>query len=240
MASFRPELFDIGSVLNYYDMNADKFPNWRIYAGANCNKDFLRFEQIGDMNNAGAELNNALQAIKANPKNTNPYTLQLFAGEGKKGDSRSIIFLLNDPAAASVGAYQPAGPMMGNNEILFQLLQEQKETNRALLSKINAIEERLNEPGDEDEEPEEDNILAGLLKNPEVQNKAVDFVMGLFGQKSPAAIAGIPSEQNEVVSMVSELIEREPLFVDILRAVYQKEVAKPGTVKKLHGYLNFL
>lgn len=240
MASFKPELFDIDSVMNYYELNCNKFPNWRIYAGHSVNKDFLRFEVVGDASNAAAELSNSLQAIKYNAKNTNPYTLQLFAHEGKKGDSRSIIFQLNDPMQ---GAGQIVGGFVGGGHSpeMLRLLEKQNETLNLLASKISAIEAKQNEQ-DEIEEDEDENgdLIGGLLKNPEFQAKAIEFVSGLFTPKQPAAIAGIENNEIKVLQMASELLACDPLFFDVLKAVYEKELKKPGTIKKLHGYLNFL
>ena len=220
MAIFRAELFSIEQVLNFYE-NAEG-NNYKIYAKMNPTDAYCRFSFSGDKEQGYNELTTALNTLKNNAENQTEYLLVTNnAGrKGQKPESTSITFQLNKPQY--LGSTQPQYNS-GRTEMLLEKLVEQ---NQMLVSRISALEA---EEDLELEEPEEDG-LAGILKNPEVQSMLIGAI-GRFIQgnsAAPAAIAGISKTEldySEAIEILESLMQKG-VSIDHLKALNKMSAAK--------------
>jgi hypothetical protein len=192
MATWRPELHTIESVLSYYDEY--DHPAYRVYAGNSPKIEYCRFQYDGTDKGIGREkLMEALQSLVQNVENTNTYIIQILKHKGKILEPyNQISFQLNKPNnmyPAQLGAFNFQQNNQVNNEILSRL--------RGLEEKLMKIEE---EEEEEDEEPQ-NNILNGLLNNPQMQNMLMGILANIMTPKKPQAVAGIKE--------TSELTEEE-------------------------------
>ena len=201
-APYRAELHDIDSVLNWYE--EQNGIHYKIYAGTSSDKpQFCRYYFDGTEKEIGLqELNKALQGLKSNIDNTNPYIIQVFAKpkKAKGGDlsplnTTQIIFQLNK--AERYLPYNGMGmmPQQASDPELKNILAKIVETQNILISKLSADEL-------EDEEPEEKKGLIGsLLENEQIQQMAVAAIMGFLNKgipsNAPTALAGIPDADQE-------------------------------------------
>lgn len=184
MATWKPELHNAEDILNYYDQYDEA--GYSVYAGHKPDQSYCRFTYTGGDKLLGREkLMEALQSVLSNPDNTNVYLLQILGNKGKKTEVlNSITFQLNK--TASIMPYQQVGGYNPNmmNEI------------NALRSEIAALkmQQELDEV-EEDEEPEEENFLAGIMKNPQIQTMILSQLGNLFapGQKV-THVAGVKTE----------------------------------------------
>ena len=220
MAIFRAELFSIEQVLHFYE-NAEG-NNYKIYAKMNPTDAYCRFSFTGDKEQGYNELTTALNTLKNNAENQTEYLLVTNnAGrKGQKPESTSITFQLNKPQY--LGSTQPQYNS-GRTEMLLEKLVEQ---NQMLVSRISALEA---EEDLELEEPEEDG-LAGILKNPEVQSMLIGAI-GRFIQgnsAAPAAIAGISKTEldySEAIEILESLMQKG-VSIDHLKALNKMSAAK--------------
>ena len=220
MAIFRAELFSIEQVLNFYE-NAEG-NNYKIYAKMNPTDAYCRFSFSGDKEQGYNELTTALNTLKNNAENQTEYLLVTNnAGrKGQKPESTSITFQLNKPQY--LGSTQPQYNS-GRTEMLLEKLVEQ---NQMLVSRISALEA---EEDLELEEPEEDG-LAGILKNPEVQSMLIGAI-GRFIQgnsAAPTAIAGISKTEldySEAIEILESLMQKG-VSIDHLKALNKMSAAK--------------
>jgi len=221
MAIFKAELFSIEQVLHFYE-NADG-SNYKIYAKMNPTEAYCRFSFTGDKEQGYNELNTALATLKNNAENQTEYLL-VTSNAGRKGqkpESTSITFQLNKPQY--LGSVQPQYNNNGRTEMLLEKLVEQ---NQMLVSRLSALEA---EQDLDLEEPEEDG-LAGILKNPEVQSMLIGAI-GRFIQgnaAAPAAIAGISkseSDYSEAILILESLMEKG-VSLEHLQALDKMSAAK--------------
>jgi len=193
MAAFRPEIFTIDEVLNFYDTAEGN--DYKVYAGVNPSPQYLRYNFSGDKEIGRQELQMALTQLRNNVENYNPYLIQVISEEkvskGRKKEPilTSISFQLNRP--------QQFLPMqqMGNvgsprTEMLLEKLVEQ---NALMQSRLSALES-IGEMEEEEEEPM--SPINAMLSNPELQQTIITGIMGLVGNMftktgAPTGIAGI-------------------------------------------------
>ena len=165
MAAFRPEIFTIDEVLNFYDTAEGN--DYKVYAGVNPSPQYLRYNFSGEKEIGRQELQMALTQLRNNVENYNPYLIQVISEEklskGRKKEPilTSISFQLNRP--------QQFLPMnqMGNvasprTEMLLEKLVEQ---NALMQSRLSALESM----GEMEEEEEEQSPIVAMLNNPELQ-----------------------------------------------------------------------
>ena len=191
MAIFKAELFSIDQVLNFYESAEGE--NFKIFAKMNPTENYCRYSFIGSKEEGLEKLNNALHEIKNNADNYNEYLIQVSSNVSRKGqkpEMTNITFQLNKPQY--LGAVQYQNNNTGRTEMLLERLVEQ---NQMLVSRISALEA---EEDLEVEEPEEDG-LAGILKNPEIQTMLIGAIGRFISGNAPqtAAIAGIPKSEIE-------------------------------------------
>ena len=186
MSAWKPELHAIDEVLNYYDQW--DFPQYKVFAGNSLKPEYCRFTYDGTDKGIGREkLHEALNALASNYENTNTYILQILKPKGKTFEPyNQITFQLNKPNSmfpATVGGYQ--------------MTQQHNQVNNEILSRLRGLEEKLAEIDEEEEEEEpEENMLNGILANPQIKTILMGVLSNLFAPKQPQAMAGIPEETN--------------------------------------------
>jgi len=227
MAAFRPEIFTIDEVVNFYD--AAEGSEYRIFAGVNPTPQYLRYNFVGEKEIGRQELVNALTQLRNNIENYNPYLIQVISegstGRGKKKESpvlTSISFQLNRPQQL-----MPMQSMSGigspRTEMLLEKLVEQ---NQMLQSRIAAIE-AMDEMEEEEEAPK--SPIDQMLSSPQVQEALIAGVMSLMSGLmtkggAPTAIAGIDDEA-EAVEILRSLMSKG-VTIDHLRKLNEMSSAK--------------
>lgn len=202
MATWKPELHDAESVLNYYDQYDEA--GYSVYAGHKPDQAYCRFTYTGTDKSIGREkLNEALFALHNNPENTNQYLIQILAPKGKKQDVKNAItFQLNK--AQSLMPYQPQIMGANNNALMQQLA--------AMESKINALQMQLeaDEEDEEEDEPEENGILGSLMGNPAIKSMLINAISNLITpqpQANVTHVSGIVPETTKQTNEISEGME---------------------------------
>ena len=229
MAAFRPEIFTIDEVINFYD--AAEGSEYKIFAGVNPTAQYLRYNFVGEKEIGRQELVNALTQLRNNIENYNPYLIQVISegstGRGKKKESpvlTSISFQLNRPQ--SMMPMQAMGSMGSpRTEMLLEKLVEQ---NAMLASRIAAIEAMDELEGEEEEEAPKGPIDQ-MLSNPQLQEALIAGVMSLVSGMitkggQPTAIAGIDDEA-EAIEILRSLMSKG-VTIDHLRKLNEMSSAK--------------
>jgi len=228
MAAFRPEIFTIDEVINFYD--AAEGSEYKIFAGVNPTAQYLRYNFIGEKEIGRQELVNALTQLRNNIENYNPYLIQVISegntGRGKKKESpvlTSISFQLNRPQSM-LPMQAMAGIGSPRTEMLLEKLVEQ---NAMLQSRIAAIE-AMDELEEEEEEAPKSPIDQ-MLSSPQVQEALIAGVMSLMSGLitkggTPTAIAGIGDEA-EAVEILRSLMSKG-VTIDHLRKLNEMSSSK--------------
>ena len=228
MAAFRPEIFTIDEVINFYD--AAEGSEYKIFAGVNPTPQYLRYNFIGEKEIGRQELVNALTQLRNNIENYNPYLIQVISegstGRGKKKESpilTSISFQLNRPQSM-MPMQAMAGMGSPRTEMLLEKLVEQ---NAMLQSRIAAIEAMEDLEEEEEEAPK--SPIDQMLSSPQVQEALIAGVMSLMSGLmtkggAPTAIAGIDDEA-EAVEILRSLMSKG-VTIDHLRKLNEMSSAK--------------
>lgn len=228
MAAFRPEIFTIDEVINFYD--AAEGSEYKIFAGVNPTPQYLRYNFIGEKEIGRQELVNALTQLRNNIENYNPYLIQVISegstGRGKKKESpilTSISFQLNRPQSM-LPMQAMAGMGSPRTEMLLEKLVEQ---NAMLQSRIAAIEAMEDLEEEEEEAPK--SPIDQMLSSPQVQEALIAGVMSLMSGLmtkggAPTAIAGIDDEA-EAVEILRSLMSKG-VSIDHLRKLNEMSSAK--------------
>ena len=208
MATWKPELHNADDILNYYDQYDEA--GYSVYAGHKPDQSYCRFTYTGADKVLGREkLHEALASVLSNPDNTNVYLLQILGNKGKKTEVlNSITFQLNK--AQSVMPYQQ---ISGYNPNLMNEIS-------ALRSEIAALKMQQEMDDDIDDEPEEENFLAGLMKQPQVQTMILSQLSSLFAPTKVTHVAGIKNDtmtnEIEIEERIYNAVERLKLVDDQL------------------------
>lgn len=226
MAAFRPEIFTIDEVINFYD--AAEGSEYKIFAGVNPTPQYLRYNFVGEKEIGRQELVNALTQLRNNIENYNPYLIQVISegntARGKKKESpilTSISFQLNRPQSM-MPMQAMAGMGSPRTEMLLEKLVEQ---NAMLQSRIAAIE-AMDDLEEEEEAPK--SPIDQMLSNPQLQEALIAGVMsmvsGMLTKGAPTAIAGI-GDETEAVEILRSLMNKG-VTIDHLRKLDQMGSAK--------------
>jgi len=226
MAAFRPEIFTIDEVVNFYD--AAEGSEYKIFAGVNPTPQYLRYNFTGEKEIGRQELVNALTQLRNNIENYNPYLIQVISegntGRGKKKESpvlTSISFQLNRPQSML-----PMQAMSGigspRTEMLLEKLVEQNAMLQSRIAAIEAMDEL-----EEEEAPK--SPIDQMLSSPQVQEALIAGVMSLMSGLitkggAPTAIAGIDDEA-EAVEILRSLMSKG-VTIDHLRKLNEMSSAK--------------
>ena len=228
MAAFRPEIFTIDEVVNFYD--AAEGSEYKIFAGVNPTPQYLRYNFVGEKEIGRQELVNALTQLRNNIENYNPYLIQVISegntGRGKKKESpvlTSISFQLNRPQSM-LPMQAMAGIGSPRTEMLLEKLVEQ---NAMLQSRIAAIEAMDELEEEEDEAPK--SPIDQMLSSPQVQEALIAGVMSLMSGLitkggAPTAIAGIDDEA-EATEILRSLMSKG-VTIDHLRKLNEMSSSK--------------
>ena len=228
MAAFRPEIFTIDEVINFYD--AAEGSEYKIFAGVNPTPQYLRYNFVGEKEIGRQELVNALTQLRNNIENYNPYLIQVISegntARGKKKESpilTSISFQLNRPQSM-MPMQAMAGMGSPRTEMLLEKLVEQ---NAMLQSRIAAIEAMEDLEEEEEEAPK--SPIDQMLSSPQVQEALIAGVMSLMSGLmtkggAPTAIAGIDDEA-EAVEILRSLMNKG-VSIDHLRKLNEMSSAK--------------
>ena len=226
MAAFRPEIFTIDEVINFYD--AAEGSEYKIFAGVNPTPQYLRYNFVGEKEIGRQELVNALTQLRNNIENYNPYLIQVISegntARGKKKENpilTSISFQLNRPQSM-MQMQAMSGMGSPRTEMLLEKLVEQ---NAMLQSRIAAIE-AMDDFEDEAEAPK--SPIDQMLSNPQLQEALIAGVMsmvsGMLTKGAPTAIAGI-GDETEAVEILRSLMNKG-VTIDHLRKLDQMGSSK--------------
>jgi len=230
MAAFRPEIFTIDEVINFYD--AADGSEYKIYAGVNPTAQYLRYNYTGEKEIGRQELVNALTQLRNNIENYNPYLIQVIS-EGTTGRGRtkketspvltSISFQLNRPQSY-LPMQQMAGVGSPRTEMLLEKLVEQNQMLQSRIAAIEAMDEL-----EEEEEEAPKSPIDQMLSSPQVQEALIAGVMSLMSGLmtkggAPTAIAGIDDEA-EAVEILRSLMSKG-VTIDHLRKLNEMSSAK--------------
>lgn len=224
MATWKPELHTIESVLGYYDEY--DFPAYRVYAGNSAKMEYCRFTYDGNDKSIGREkLTEALQSVIQNAENTNTYIIQILKPKGKVLEPyNQITFQLNKPNQmfpAVMGGYnyQPQ-----NNQV-----------NNEILSRLRGLEEKLEmlENDDEDDEDDQPNdMVSGLLNNPQVKNILFGMLANVLTPQKPQGMAGIPdvkpTDDEKIKAAIEILKDKTPDLADKLLKLAELSINNPS------------
>jgi hypothetical protein len=209
MAAFRPEIFTIDEVLNFYD-SADG-NDYKIFAGVNPTAQYLRYNFSGEKEIGRQELQMALTQLRNNVENYNPYLIQVISEEkiskGRKKEPilTSISFQLNRPQQF-LPMQQMGGVGSPRTEMLLEKLVEQNALMQSRLSALESIGEM------EEEEEVEQSPINAMLSNPELQQTIITGIMGLVSNMftktgAPTGIAGI-DDTDEALKILHSLMDK--------------------------------
>lgn len=196
MARYSVEFTTIDSVLDWYEsFNISK---WVIY---HTKPENVKFIGSDDKDESLAKLNDALLRISKDKAIENSYYLQLLP-KAKTEMKPVISFCFHKEQTAINGV--PMGYYATKNDVeeIKQMISAQE------------IDDEI------DNLPEEKNILAGLLENPQIQTMLVSAISGLVGSFL------VPQNPIKSLSGVDENVD------DILNVLYSKGV-KVEHLKKL-------
>ena len=199
MAAFRPELFTVEEVINFYLQTEGS--EYNVYAGTSPNEAYKRYHFEGEKELGLQELTAALMQISSKGENYNPYLIQIISPskiKGKPASFTSISFQLNRPMQYMPMQQQNA--IGGRAEILLEKL---IESQNLLINRVSALELE----SEEEDEPQKD-TLGRIMENPQVQG----ILMGLVdrfinGGGQPSAIAGI-NDTPEAVQVLEQLMAK--------------------------------
>lgn len=200
-SSYKAEKKTIDGVLNWY--LEQTLIAYQIFAGFQKKDDNGKYAYYGNDKEEGAELlEKYLRDLKSDGNN-NKYSVHLIAA--KKGFSPCITFQFNDDQPVTVQNYRP------DNEILSRLAAIE-----------NAIQSRPeddeDDEDDEDEQPKND-MLAGILNHPQMQNVLLGIISNIAGSfmTKPKAVAGINEIENEteVLNIIQKLFEKGVTVSDL-------------------------
>jgi hypothetical protein len=197
-------------IMEWFDRNATT-PYFSVWSNSTPSKKELNFGWYEEDLEAGRhKLENDLDALEQNGVNE-LYTILLHQKKNKDG-----YLTLDTPYYASLKfrAAELEQPMilpmqhiagMGSNHRLESALEKMMETQNMILTKLSA------EEFEEEEEEEENDMIGGLMKNPEIQAMimgGIGKIFNMMGEK-PVAVAGVTElNEDEVFTIVNSLMNK--------------------------------
>lgn len=198
-------------IMEWFDRNATT-PYFSVWSNTTPSKKELNFGWYEEDLEAGRnKLENDLDALEQNGVNE-LYTILLHQKKNKDG-----YITLDTPYYASLKfrAAELEQPMimpmqhiagMGSNHRLESVLEKMMETQNMILTKLSA-----DEFAEEEDEDDENDMIGGLMKNPEIQAMimgGIGKIFNLAGEK-PVAVAGVSeSDEDEVFTIVNSLMDK--------------------------------
>ena len=198
-------------IMEWFDRNATT-PYFSVWSNTTPSKKELNFGWYEEDLEAGRnKLENDLDALEQNGVNE-LYTILLHQKKNKDG-----YITLDTPYYASLKfrAAELEQPMvmpmqhiagMSSNHRLESVLEKMMETQNMILTKLSADEFDEEEEGDD-----ENDMIGGLMKNPEIQAMimgGIGKIFNLAGEK-PVAVAGVTElNEDEVFTIVNSLMDK--------------------------------
>jgi hypothetical protein len=198
-------------IMEWFDRNATT-PYFSVWSNTTPSKKELNFGWYEEDLEAGRnKLENDLDALEQNGVNE-LYTILLHQKKNKDG-----YITLDTPYYASLKfrAAELEQPMimpmqhiagMGSNHRLESVLEKMMETQNMILTKLSA-----DEFAEEEEDDDENDMIGGLMKNPEIQAMimgGIGKIFNLAGEK-PVAVAGVTElNEDEVFTIVNSLMDK--------------------------------
>jgi len=196
-------------IMEWFDRNATT-PYFSVWSNTTPSKKELNFGWYEDDLEAGRnKLENDLEALEQNGVNE-LYTILLHQKKNKDG-----YITLDTPYYASLKfrAAELEQPMVmpmqhiagfNSNQRLESVLEKMMETQNMILS-------RLSQEEFDEEEEEENDVIGGLMKNPEIQAMIMGGIGKIFNMagEKPVAVAGVTeSDEDEVFTIVNSLMDK--------------------------------
>jgi hypothetical protein len=198
-------------IMEWFDRNATT-PYFSVWSNTTPSKKELNFGWYEEDLEAGRnKLENDLDALEQNGVNE-LYTILLHQKKNKDG-----YITLDTPYYASLKfrAAELEQPMimpmqhiagMGSNHRLESVLEKMMETQNMILTKLSA-----DEFAEEEDDDDENDMIGGLMKNPEIQAMimgGIGKIFNLAGEK-PVAVAGVTElNEDEVFTIVNSLMDK--------------------------------
>lgn len=198
-------------IMEWFDRNATT-PYFSVWSNTTPSKKELNFGWYEEDLEAGRnKLENDLDALEQNGVNE-LYTILLHQKKNKDG-----YITLDTPYYASLKfrAAELEQPMimpmqhiagMGSNHRLESVLEKMMETQNMILTKLSADEFEEEEEGED-----ENDMIGGLMKNPEIQAMILGGIGKIFNMagEKPVAVAGVTeSDEDEVFTIVNSLMDK--------------------------------
>ena len=198
-------------IMEWFDRNATT-PYFSVWSNTTPSKKELNFGWYEEDLEAGRnKLENDLDALEQNGVNE-LYTILLHQKKNKDG-----YITLDTPYYASLKfrAAELEQPMvmpmqhiagMSSNHRLESVLEKMMETQNMILTKLSA-----DEFDEEEDDNDENDMIGGLMKNPEIQAMimgGIGKIFNLAGEK-PVAVAGVTElNEDEVFTIVNSLMDK--------------------------------
>ena len=197
-------------IMEWFDRNATT-PYFSVWSNTTPSKKELNFGWYEDDLEAGRnKLENDLEALEQNGVNE-LYTILLHQKKNKDG-----YITLDTPYYASLKfrAAELEQPMVmpmqhiagfNSNQRLESVLEKMMETQNMILSRLSQ------EEFDEEEDDNENDVIGGLMKNPEIQAMIMGGIGKIFNMagEKPVAVAGVTeSDEDEVFTIVNSLMDK--------------------------------
>jgi len=198
-------------IMEWFDRNATT-PYFSVWSNTSPSKKELNFGWYEEDLEAGRnKLENDLDALEQNGVNE-LYTILLHQKKNKDG-----YITLDTPYYASLKfrAAELEQPMvmpmqhiagMSSNHRLESVLEKMMETQNMILTKLSA-----DEFDEEEDDNDENDMIGGLMKNPEIQAMimgGIGKIFNLAGEK-PVAVAGVTElNEDEVFTIVNSLMDK--------------------------------
>lgn len=236
----KPEMLTVDEVLEYYDQQ--KEAQFAVYVDMLPVATKRRYLYDLDDKIEGRQiLQEALTALANNRHNTNAYNIAILRPVDKRNKSKQTgapegFEIVNGSTFKfNQSEFIPFQPAMvaGNDREISNLRAE------IAALKMQLAGEDLEE--EQEEEPEQENILGAILKNPEIQKNLVMGLMSLFNGGTGAKVtnlAGIPEDQEDKIYAAIEVLkEADPNLGDSLTKLANIAVNNPAQFKMLLSML---
>lgn len=198
-------------IMEWFDRNATT-PYFSVWSNTTPSKKELNFGWYEEDLEAGRnKLENDLDALEQNGVNE-LYTILLHQKKNKDG-----YITLDTPYYASLKfrAAELEQPMVmpmqhiagfNSNQRLESVLEKMMETQNMILTKLSS-----DEFDEEDEDEDQNDVIGGLMKNPEIQAMIMGGIGKIFNMAGdkPVAVAGVTElNEDEVFAIVNSLMDK--------------------------------
>lgn len=206
-SSYSVEKTDVAGVLEWFELQ--NHVNWFIYHSKPEN--IYYYHKGGDLDESAAVLFNVLNTIK-NDGNKNVYILKLEAKNKTTKESPRIIFRLNTESVVN-GMSPVFNP--NNNEIL---------------SRLAAIENKLDDEELEEDEEEEkmsiNGIISGMLQQPQMQQVILNFISNIAGNLVTPKVQAVAGVNDDQLNDILNLLFKKGVKVEHLKKLSEMPEAK--------------